>query len=170
MYEMRRRFVSPKKIAKEFGKAVRSVTRAVGYISHERGTYGYEAWRREIRAYKQESVRRRHELYSERDRKAKLAAQSAREHLALVELTTSALDSPPRETRAGREVRLEREALSGQVPIRVQASGAGDGHAQGEAGRRAALPRSPAEREARRRARRILQMLGPTARADEIGL
>lgn len=164
MYEQRRLFVSDKKIAAEFGKAERSVQRAIGLIAHERGTYSYPRWRRKVREYKQASAHWFFGACSERDRKAKLAAQSAEEHLAMVELTTrTALgDRLPREARAERERRAE--SLYG-APIRVS-----DGDKMGELGGRAPLPLSPAERQARRRAKRLHDMLGPNPMPHELGL
>jgi hypothetical protein len=156
-----------KEIARELGKSERSTQRAIGYISLERGTYSYSAWRQELREFKRQRCYWFLRTVTEQARKDKLAKQSAAEHLAMSELTRAALEhSPPRETRAEREQRVEREAMSGTVPIMAD-----DGDTIGEQhGRGASRRLAPSEREARRKARRIKEMLGSTATPQELGL
>jgi hypothetical protein len=96
-YEQRRLFRPYKKIAKELGKSERSTIRAIGYIALERGTYG-SAWRQACREHKRERAHRHYTRCTERDRKHKIAVQSAAEHLEMVRLAGAALDLPPRET------------------------------------------------------------------------
>jgi hypothetical protein len=173
MYEMRRRFVSPKKIAKEFGKSVTSTKRAIGYIALERRTYG-SAWTR-MRLEHNRGVRARAlERYAERDRRDKIAKQSAAEHAEMVLLAGAALAPSPRETRAEREARAEWEAMSGTVKI----AGSADGHVMEHGRGRSALPPPSAqrvpltsyERESKRKAKRLREMLGPNPMRHELGL
>jgi hypothetical protein len=164
-YEQRRLMRSGKSIAAELGKAKRSVERAISYISLERGTYDYEAWRRKISDHKSARGRWFYTRCSERDRQARIAAQSAKEHLAMVELATrAALD--PKAPKTPQKT-LNTLYMSGTVPI-VTANGDAQGEQRGAAA--SARPVSAREKAARARAKRLREMLGPDAMPHELGL
>jgi hypothetical protein len=163
-----------KEIAAEVGKAERSVERAISYIAMERGTYGYEAWRRELREYKIARCRQFLDRVRNRDRLKKIAVQSIEEHSRSVEVVRAALgyDNLP---RAPKPTQKEVDALymSGTVPIEISTHHEGNGERMGEAQRGGARSRSLStlsERETRRRAKRLREMLGPTAMPHELGL
>jgi hypothetical protein len=157
---------SYKKIAKELGKSERSTVRAIGRIALERRTYG-PSWTRMRLEHKREGRQLSLQRFAEQARKDAIAKQSAAEHAAMVELSTrAALGSTRRETRAERTERVERELASGTVRVEVNA----DGHAGGDGRGFAALPLSPAERAAKRKARLIREMLGPNPMRHELGL
>jgi hypothetical protein len=172
VYAYRRRHFdlrSLKQVAREMGKSVRSTARAIRRISLEEGTFG-SAWAQFWRDYKRERWQRQRVLYDARDRQDKIDAQTAAEHLEMTRLTEVALEHSPRETRQERETRVERELQSGTVRIGIARDTSGNGNAEGNRGARAAVPLSPAEREARRKARRIREMLGPNPMPHELGL